>query len=147
MIEETTHVGILYVSVFIGSAQSLNRDLSLEHFILRKSRNKMFQCKIVGFLNFFIKQSRTSRRITFCNGKFGLKQKRMAIKWFKDKLRSKFNVSVAGLGSHDKWQIAVLWICMIGGDSRYIDSCLQNILSFIDRYHAVDISDYRIEFV
>ncbi len=100
MIEDiaTHHIGILYIRLFIGMAQSL-------------------------------------------------KQKRMLIKGTKDKLKDRFNVSIAEIDCYDKWQIAVLAICMIGNDKRYVDSCLQNIIAFIDRYPEIEISDYKIEFL
>jgi len=75
-----------------------------------------------------------------------LKEKRMVIKRLKDKVRSKFNVSVSELGGQDKWQVAMMGFAMIGPDHRYIDSTLQNLLSYIDAYHAAEIVDHQIEF-
>ena len=75
-----------------------------------------------------------------------LKEKRMVLKSLKDKIRLKFNVSISELDQEDKWQVATCGITMIGNDQRYLDSCLQNILSYIESMGALEISDHSIEF-
>lgn len=76
-----------------------------------------------------------------------LKEKRMVLKSLKDKVRSRFNVSIAELDGHDKWQVAVCDMAMIGGDRRRIDSCLQNILKLIDSHDGLELTDHQIEFL
>ncbi len=76
-----------------------------------------------------------------------LKDKRMVLKSLKDRVRLKFNVSIAELDREDKWQLATCGISMIGNDRRYIDRCLQNILSFIESADGAQVSDHRIEFL
>ena len=75
-----------------------------------------------------------------------LKDKRMVLKSLKDKVRSKFNVSIAELYCEDKWQVATCGLSMIGNDQRYLDSCLQNILSYIESMDGFEISDHQLEF-
>lgn len=75
-----------------------------------------------------------------------LKDKRMVLKSLKDRIRNQFNVSIAELDQEDKWQTATCGVSMIGNDQRYLDSCLQNILSFIESVDGVQISDQQIEF-
>lgn len=82
----------------------------------------------------------------FINGSQSLKEKRTVLTTLKSKVRSKYNVSIGELDNHDKWQLATLGFSMIGSDNRYIDGVLQNILSFIDNHHAVEVSDHKIEF-
>ena len=76
-----------------------------------------------------------------------LKDKRMVLKSLKDRVRGKFNVSIAELDREDKWQMATCGMTMIGNDQRYLDSCLQNILSYIDSMDGFEISDHQIEFL
>ncbi len=76
-----------------------------------------------------------------------LKDKRMVLRALKDKMRAKFNISVAELDTLDKWQIAICGIAMIGNDQRYLDGCIQNILSFIEGFDQIRISDYEISFI
>lgn len=75
-----------------------------------------------------------------------LKEKRMVLKSLKDRVRSKFNVSIAELDREDKWQVATLGVAMIGNDQPYIDSCLQNILSLMEKCDGFVICEQRIEF-
>ena len=75
-----------------------------------------------------------------------LKDKRMVIKSIKDRVRSKFNVSVSELDHQDKWQLATLAFAMIGNDNRYMDSCLQNILSLIESTGTCNICETNMEF-
>lgn len=51
-----------------------------------------------------------------------LKDKRSAVRALKDRIRSKFNASVAEVGYQDKWQRAVLVACFVGGDKRHLES-------------------------
>lgn len=61
-----------------------------------------------------------------------LKQKRQVVRSLKDRLRSKFNVSVAEVDHLDKWQRCTLEIVMVGNDHRYLDSALARIGQFIE---------------
>jgi uncharacterized protein len=76
-----------------------------------------------------------------------LKDKRHSIKSIKDKARVNFNVSVAELGDLDKWQAATLGFVAVGNDNRYLDGMLQNIVTMIETYGELRITDYRIEFL
>ena len=69
----------------------------------------------------------------------------MVLRQLKDRIRSRFNISVAELDGHDKWQVATLGFSMIGVDSKYIDKSLQHILSIVHSYHAVEICKHEIE--
>lgn len=97
MDEPTIHIGVLYVRLFIGQAQSL-------------------------------------------------KEKRSVIKPLKERIKAKFNVSVAELDGQDKWQVCLLGCALIANDQRFIDSQFSHILSFIDGYHAVNVCDQQVEY-
>ena len=76
-----------------------------------------------------------------------LKEKRMILKSFKGRLSSRFEISLAEVGGLDKWQVATLGFAMISNDTRYIDSCLQNILSCCEQYSDIQIYDHQIEII
>ncbi len=76
-----------------------------------------------------------------------LKSKRMILRSIKDRIRSRFNVSVAELDGHDKWQTAVCDFAMIGKDRKYIDKCFSHIMSLIGKYHDVEVLDHRVEYL
>ena len=80
------------------------------------------------------------------SGAQSLKEKRFVLRSLKDKIRNKFNISVAELDGQDKWQVATLGFAMISNDARYVDSCLANILSFVDQFAGLVVCDSAIEF-
>ena len=51
-----------------------------------------------------------------------LKDKRREVRGLKDRIRSKFNASVAEVGYLDKWQRTVLAVCLVGNDKRKLMS-------------------------
>jgi uncharacterized protein len=76
-----------------------------------------------------------------------LKEKRRILKSIKDRVGAKFNVSVAEIGEHDKWQSAVLGFCMISNDKNLIQSAFQNILSLIESVDGALLTQQQIEFL
>jgi uncharacterized protein len=61
-----------------------------------------------------------------------LKEKRMVVKSLCQKIRNKFNVSVAEVEEQDIHQTAVFGIACVALDSKMADSILNNVLDFVD---------------
>lgn len=74
-----------------------------------------------------------------------LKGKRKIVKSMVDKIKHRFNVAVAEVGSNDKWQRIELGISTIGNDRRHIDSSLNNILDYIESLYLAEIVDVKTE--
>ena len=74
-----------------------------------------------------------------------LKEKRKVVKSVIARIRNKFNVSIAEVGSNDKWQIAELGICTVGNDRRFINSTIDNIISYLDSIYIGEIIHSDIE--
>jgi len=74
-----------------------------------------------------------------------LKEKRGVAKSIVAKVHNKFNVSIAEVGSNDKWQMIELGISAVGNDRRIVNSVLDNILSFLDSLYLGEIIDSDIE--
>ena len=74
-----------------------------------------------------------------------LKEKRKVVKSIVAKVHRKFNVSIAEVGSNDKWQMVELGISAVGNDRRFVNSALDNILSFLDSLYLGEIIDSDIE--
>jgi uncharacterized protein YlxP (DUF503 family) len=53
-----------------------------------------------------------------------LKDRRMVVQGLKDRLRRKFNVSVAEIGDSELWQRATVGIAAISGDREYLNGLL-----------------------
>jgi len=56
-----------------------------------------------------------------------LKDKRHHIKSLKDRLRSKFNVSVAEIDYQDLWQRGLVAVATVSGDQSRAEQVLQNV--------------------
>ena len=76
-----------------------------------------------------------------------LKSKRRVLKSLKDRIRAGFNVSVAEIDGHDKWQRARLGVCMINNDKDLIQKVFQGILDLAGSVHEAEVADQTIEFV
>ncbi len=74
-----------------------------------------------------------------------LKGKRKVVRSMVDKVKHKFNVSIAEVGSNDKWQRSELGVSAVGNDRRHIDSSLNNILDYIDTLYLAEIVDSSAE--
>jgi uncharacterized protein YlxP (DUF503 family) len=74
-----------------------------------------------------------------------LKGKRKVVKSMVGKVKSRFNVSIAEVGSNDKWQKIELGISAVGNDRRHIDSSLNHILSFLDSLYLAQIVNTEME--
>ena len=74
-----------------------------------------------------------------------LKGKRKVVRSMVDKVKSRFNVSIAEVGSNDKWQKIELGISAVGNDRRHIDSSLNHIFSFLESLYLAEIVHTEME--
>jgi uncharacterized protein YlxP (DUF503 family) len=56
-----------------------------------------------------------------------LKDKRMVLRKFKDRIRSKFNVSVAEMEHQDLWQRSVIGVVAISSDQTNLEQLLEAV--------------------
>jgi len=81
----------------------------------------------------------------YINNNHSLKEKRKIVKSIVARVRNKFNVSVAEVGSNDKWQMIELGISAVGNDRRFVNSSLDTILSFLESLYLGEIVDSSLE--
>ncbi|RLC31286.1 MAG: DUF503 domain-containing protein [Deltaproteobacteria bacterium] len=81
----------------------------------------------------------------FLEGNRSLKGKRKVVRSMVDKVKARFNVSIAEIGSNDKWQKIELGISAVGNDRRHIDSSLNRVLGFLDSLCLAQIVNAEIE--
>jgi uncharacterized protein YlxP (DUF503 family) len=81
----------------------------------------------------------------FLPGSQSLKDKRQVLLSLKDRLREKFNLSVAEVDGQDLWQKAVLGLACVANEGRYINQVLDQALNVIRAVPAVEIVQSRIE--
>ena len=70
-----------------------------------------------------------------------LKDKRSAVRGLKDRLRSRFNASVAEVAYQDKWQRAVIAVCILGSDRRQLESEMAKVRQLCEEAQDLQIAD------
>jgi hypothetical protein len=76
-----------------------------------------------------------------------LKQKRRAVKSFKDRIRHGFNVSVAEVDDLDSHRSATLAIVMASNDRRFVESALQKIVNAAAGHRDMILIDHQISWL
>lgn len=74
-----------------------------------------------------------------------LKSKRQVLSSLKERLRGKFNVSVAEVDGQDLWQKAVLGIACVANETAYVNQVLDQVLNQIRSVPTIEIVQSRIE--
>ncbi|MGB5438596.1 MAG: DUF503 domain-containing protein [Gammaproteobacteria bacterium] len=70
-----------------------------------------------------------------------LKDKRSAVRGLKDRLRSRFNASVAEVAYEDKWQRAVIAVCILGSDRRQLESNMTRVRQLCEQAKDLQVAD------
>ena len=78
-------------------------------------------------------------------GNNSLKGKRYVLKSLKDKIRGKFNVSVAEVGNKDLWQRANLGIAVVSDDRRQANKILSKVIELIELANDTELLNYEME--
>jgi uncharacterized protein YlxP (DUF503 family) len=76
-----------------------------------------------------------------------LKEKRFVLKSLKDRLKNKFNVSVAEIDFQEKWQRSMMGIAVIGNEQSHVEQSLQQIFRYIDDAEYYEIISYQFEYL
>jgi len=78
-------------------------------------------------------------------GAFSLKEKRRILKSLIDRLKSRFNASIAEVDLNDKWQASVLGIACVSNEGNHVDSTLSSIIEFVENDGRVTITEFSTE--
>lgn len=64
-----------------------------------------------------------------------------------ERVKSKFNASVAEVDLNDKWQRAVIGISCVSNESGHADSMMASIVNFIENDGRAVLFDYSTEII
>jgi len=78
-------------------------------------------------------------------GVSSLKGKRQIIKSMKEKIKNRFNVSIAEVEKQDFWQRATLGLACVAHDKRAANRILSKVINFIEQNKNISLTDYKIE--
>ena len=74
-----------------------------------------------------------------------LKSKRHFLKGIKDRVKNKFNVSIAEVGHNDLWQRTTIGISVVANDKKFANRVLSQVVEYINKENEIQILDYSIE--
>ena len=74
-----------------------------------------------------------------------LKDKRQVVRKIVDRVRGKFDVAIAEVGSNDLWQRIQLGVTAVSNDRRFINEVLDKVRGFIDDLYLASILDQELE--
>jgi uncharacterized protein YlxP (DUF503 family) len=74
-----------------------------------------------------------------------LKGKRQILKGLKERLRRRFEISVAEVDHHDSWQRATLALACVSGDSRHANEVISKAMDFLEDHVDGYVTDIEVE--
>jgi len=74
-----------------------------------------------------------------------LKGKRRVLKSIKDRVQSRFNVSIAEVDHLGEWQRATLGVAYVSNDPRLVDEILSKVVDLIASSSEALLLDYEID--
>ncbi|TYO94764.1 DUF503 domain-containing protein [Desulfallas thermosapovorans] len=72
-------------------------------------------------------------------GSDSLKDKRKVLKSLLERLKHRFNVSVAEVGRQDNRRYSTVGISAVSGDIAHIQSVLDTVVRFIENHNGVEV--------
>ncbi len=74
-----------------------------------------------------------------------LKEKRHVVKSVIERVKSRFNVSIAEVGQQDKWQVAEIGFSCVTNSRRHADEIINNVVRFIEGDGRFDVTAFDME--
>jgi uncharacterized protein len=74
-----------------------------------------------------------------------LKDKRQVVRSIKDRLRDRFNVSVAEVEHEDHRQLAVLGVAMVSNEAHHVRTALEQIVHVLRVHPVAELVRHEIE--
>lgn len=76
---------------------------------------------------------------------YSLKDKRRVLKSIIERIKSRFNVSIAEIDLNDKWQNAIIGFACVTNDKKHANQIVSKVINFIDQDGRVEILEQNIE--
>jgi uncharacterized protein YlxP (DUF503 family) len=76
-----------------------------------------------------------------------LKDKRSVVRKFRDRVRARFDVSIAEVGEQDMLQRAVFGVSVVSGDARVCDSVLEQVARAAETQEEAVLTDRATEII
>ncbi|XXF76390.1 DUF503 domain-containing protein [Myxococcaceae bacterium GXIMD 01537] len=76
-----------------------------------------------------------------------LKAKRQVLRRVTDRVKARFNVSIAEVDDQDLWQRASLALAVVGNDRRHVDEQMSKVLHFIEEMYVAPLVSRETEII
>lgn len=76
-----------------------------------------------------------------------LKEKRSVIKSLIERIKHKFNVSIAEIDQQDNWQHAVIGLATVSNQTVHVNQTLNNVARFIENNEFSEVVKITIEII
>jgi len=74
-----------------------------------------------------------------------LKSKRRVLKSLLDKVKARYNVSVAEVDKQDTWHFSTIGVSFVSNDSAHVHQTLAAVVRFVEDLGTVELLDVRME--
>lgn len=74
-----------------------------------------------------------------------LKAKRQVLRRITDRVKARFNVSVAEVDDNDLWQKAQLALAVVGNERRHVGEQMDKVLHFIEELYVAPVTHREVE--
>ena len=79
------------------------------------------------------------------HGSQSLKEKRGVVRSITQRVRNRFNISVAEVGGQDTWQHVVLGLAVAANEAQTARQRLEQAIDFIAELHLAEVLDQEVE--
>jgi uncharacterized protein YlxP (DUF503 family) len=74
-----------------------------------------------------------------------LKDKRQVVRGIMDRLRNRFNVSVAEVEAQDHRQLAVLGLAMVSNEASHVRTAFDRVVAVLRGHPVAELLDHEVE--
>lgn len=90
----------------------------------------------------FICSTKITLDTSYC---FSLKEKRSILQKVKQRVKNKFNVTIAEIDYHDDWHNAQIGIAFVSSDDKHSNSVINKTVDFIEDAFPGLITDWDLD--
>lgn len=76
---------------------------------------------------------------------YSLKDKRQVVKSLIERLKARYNISIAEIDDLDSWQTALIGFACVSNKTKHVQSVINNVIKFIDNDGRLEITGQDIE--
>ena len=81
------------------------------------------------------------------HGNRSLKEKRRVVNELRDRLKNKFNVSIAEVDEQDRWQSLRLGFAAVGSDARYLEGLMEKLVHTVEMMNLAEVIGHELRLV